>query len=192
MKEIKPSNNSKLKIIVDDEDYPLLSRFRWYISDAGYAMTQITGQKHIRMHVLVFGAMPKGRFVIDHKNRNKLDNRKANLRAVTQLENAKNREARGICFDKNRGKWIVRYNKKFYGRYLTVREAEKAYRMAKSGVIYQPKRRLHPLLPKNIHKQNGKYGWNIVVNGVRYRKNGFSTVAEAENDFELKLRELRG
>lgn len=192
MKEIEPTNNSKLKIIVDDEDYPLLSRFKWRISDTGYAMTQITGQKHIRMHVLVFGAMPKGRFVIDHKNRNKLDNRKCNLRAVTQKENCKNREARGICFDRTRNKWMVRYQSKFYGRYDTVREAEKAYNRAKSGVIYQPKQRLHPLLPRNIHKQAGKYGWNIVINGVRYRKNGFSTIAEAESDFELKLKELRG
>lgn len=192
MKYIKPTNNSKLKIIVDDDDYPLLSRFNWYISDTGYAMTQITGQKHIRMHILVFGAMPKGNFVIDHKNRNKLDNRKVNLRAVTQSENVKNREARGICFDRSRNKWIVRYRRKFYGRYNTVREAERAYRNAKSGVIYQPKQRLHPLLPKHIHKQNGKYGWNITINGVRYRKNGFSTIAEAKDNFELKLRELRG
>lgn len=192
MKEIKPTNNSKLKIIVDDEDYPLLSRFNWYISDSGYAITQITGQKHIRMHILVFGAMPKGRFVIDHKNRNKIDNRKCNLRVATMKENAKNREARGICYDKSRGKWIVRYNRRFYGRYSTVREAELAYRKAKSGVPYQPRRMLHPLLPKNIHKQNGKYGWNIAIDGVRYRKNGFSTIAEAKNDFELKLRELRG
>lgn len=192
MKEIKPTNNSKLKIIVDDEDYPLLSRFNWYVSDTGYAMTQITGQKHIRMHVLVYGAMPRRKLVIDHRNRNKLDNRKSNLRAVTQLENAKNREAKGICFDKSRNKWSVRYRGKFCGRYETIHEAEIAYQKAKSGVIYQPRQRLHPLLPKNIHKQNGKYGWNIAINGVRYRKNGFSTVAEAENDFKIKLRELRG
>lgn len=192
MKEIKPTNNSKLKIIVDDEDYPLLSRFNWYVSDTGYAMTQITGHKHIRMHTLVYGAMTRRKLVIDHKNRNRLDNRKANLRAVTQLENAKNREARGICFDKSRNKWMVTYHNQFYGRYDTIREAEKAYRKAKSGVIYQRRQRLHPLLPKNIHKQSGKYGWNITIDGVRYRKNGFSTVAEAENDFQIKLRELRG
>lgn len=192
MKEIKPTNNSKLKIIVDDEDYPLLSRFNWYVSDTGYAMTQITGQKHVRMHSLIYGAMPRSKLVIDHKNRDKLDNRKENLRAVTQADNIKNREARGICFDKSRNKWVVRYHNKFYGRYNTVREAEKAYRKAKSGVVYEPKRRLHPLLPKNIHKQAGKYGWNVVINGVRYRKNGFSTIAEAQNDFEIKLRELRG
>lgn len=192
MKEIKPTNNSKLKIIVDDEDYPLLSRFNWYISDMGYAMTQMTGHKHIRMHILIYGAMPQRHLVIDHKNRNKLDNRKNNLRAVTISENVKNREAKGICFDKSRNKWIVRYHKKFYGRYTTIKEAEKAYRKAKSGVVYQPKQRLHPLLPKNIHKQNGKYGWNITINGIRHRKNGFSTIAEAKNDFEIKLRELRG
>lgn len=44
MKEILPTNSDK-KILVDDEDYPLLSRFNWYVSDMGYAVTQLRGQK---------------------------------------------------------------------------------------------------------------------------------------------------
>jgi len=38
MKIISPTNDDK-NIIVDDEDYSLLIRFKWYINDSGYAMT---------------------------------------------------------------------------------------------------------------------------------------------------------
>lgn len=76
------------KILVDGEDFHLLSRHNWYLNGKGYAVTSIGG-KHVRIHRFVFGKVPPS-MVVDHINRNKLDNRRSNLRAVSHQENAWN------------------------------------------------------------------------------------------------------
>ena len=78
--------------------------------------------------------------MIDHINRNPLDNRKCNLRVVTQLENTWNR---GICkrnksgvngVYKHKNKWGVAINYKrkriYLGLYETIEEAEKVRKEA--------------------------------------------------------------
>lgn len=179
MKEIKPTN-SKLTIKVDDEDYPLLSRFTWYVSDSGYAMTQIRGGKHIKMHHLVWGAIRDPKLVIDHLNNDRLDNRKSNLRLCTQKENSNNRSnVKGYCWDESKNKWIVRYKSKFWGRYGTEEEAKKAYQLAKSGQGYQTTRRKYYMLPKHISKQFGKYVVFVQRGNNKLRKTGITTLEEA-------------
>lgn len=122
---------------------------------------------------------PEG-LVVDHLNGDKLDCRKANMRICTQTENTKNRHGiKGYCFDKNKGKYMVRYRKKFYGRYDTEQEAQRAYQLAKSGKEYEKTRRKYNMLPKHISKQFGKYNVSVQVAGKRYRKTGFKTLAEA-------------
>lgn len=73
------------RAIIDDEDYAKLSTFKWSINN-GYAIST-TG--HGSMHQIVLGAKPG--MVIDHINRNRLDNRKENLRHATHSQNALNR-----------------------------------------------------------------------------------------------------
>ena len=178
MKEIIPTNSNKT-IKVDDEDYPLLSRFTWYISDTGYAVTQIRGQKHIKMHHLVWGAIENRMLVIDHLNNNRLDNRRSNLRLCTQKDNSNNRHAKGYCWDKSRGKYIVRYKNKFCGRYVTEEEAKRAYQLAKSGQEYQTSRRKYYMLPKHISKQFGKYVVFVQKDNRKLRKAQIATLEEA-------------
>lgn len=74
------------EVMIDKEDLNKIYPHRVYISDSGYAKCG----RHTRLHRLIIDC-PDG-LEIDHINRNKLDNRKANLRAVTHLENMKNRE----------------------------------------------------------------------------------------------------
>jgi hypothetical protein len=80
--------------VVDDEDFERLNALKWYYFN-GYA----TSRKGF-MHRLVMG-FERGRrsfgFMdtqVDHINRDKLDNRKSNLRVCTASENAKNRTPR--------------------------------------------------------------------------------------------------
>lgn len=78
------------EIIVDSEDYDELSKYKWSLSH-GYPSRSFTenGKKTaIRLHQMV-NKTPKG-FQTDHINRNKLDNRKENLRTVTWSENQLN------------------------------------------------------------------------------------------------------
>lgn len=77
--------NKNEQILVDEDDYSLLSRHTWDITNFGYARTTIN-KKQILMHKLI---LPTGssRLVTDHINRNKLDNRKENLRIISRTEN---------------------------------------------------------------------------------------------------------
>lgn len=74
-------------------------------------------------------------------NGDKLDNRKANLRSCTKAQNSHNSKshrdnkyssAKGVSFDKKRGKWtadIMSCGKRFrLGRFSTESEAAEAYR----------------------------------------------------------------
>ena len=76
--------------LVSDVDYEMLSKFSWYSNPGGYAMGCVEG-KAISMHRLIVGleSIPKGHHV-DHVNRDRLDNRRCNLRVVTPHENVLN------------------------------------------------------------------------------------------------------
>jgi len=73
--------------IFDIEDLKLLSKYRWHKSQTGYARTSINPKKQILMHRLIM----KCKKWVDHKNLNRLDNRKNNLRPVTKSQNVINR-----------------------------------------------------------------------------------------------------
>lgn len=170
--------------LVDDGTFKKYGHLTWFLSDTGYAMrrpslddgTKVT----IRLHRLVVNA-PEG-LVVDHLNGNKLDNRKSNLRVCTQADNAKNRKGTvGYCWDKSKGKWMVRYGNTFYGRYSTESEAKRAYQLACSGVPYVKTRRKLWHLPTGISKQFGKYRVRPQVNGKRIWLGQFSTLEEAQN-----------
>jgi len=127
--------------IVDDEDFEYLNQFKWYLSDSGYAMRSIYiklgigkyTSKQIRMHRFINNT-PKG-FETDHINRNKLDNRRNNLRSVTKSQNKmnvglnKNNKSgvKGVYWDKFTNKWRaeikVNYKKISLGRYKNLQRA---------------------------------------------------------------------
>lgn len=130
MKEILLTN-SKAVAIVDDEDYPVISRITWSLDSGGYAHNG-----RFRMHQLILG-FPKKRQT-DHANRNRLDNRKANLRVATCSLNAANSGKRigdtgfrGVTLDRRRGKYYaqitVRGQHQYLGFFADPQEAARAY-----------------------------------------------------------------
>jgi hypothetical protein len=113
MKQIKLSQG--FVAIIDDRDYELVSSYKWhvYISRAKvpvyYAQSsfRINGiTKTISMHLLILGK--KKGFIIDHADRNGLNNTRENIRFVTYSQNSLNTKAkinrankyRGVFFDK--------------------------------------------------------------------------------------------
>lgn len=124
--------------IVDEVDHAALAMFRWHVSDTGYACRwegPRGARRRVRMHREVIGA-PLGAQV-DHINRDKLDNRRTNLRLATDATNRQNVPARGgysrhrgVSFDKGRGKWVAQAKlegkHKFIGRFDTEEAAAAA------------------------------------------------------------------
>lgn len=74
--------------LVDPADFPLVARHSWHYKE-GYAVAKVNG-KEVRMHRFIMNETDPD-IVIDHKNRNRLDNRRSNLRRFNLLENANNR-----------------------------------------------------------------------------------------------------
>lgn len=88
--------------LVDTTDYTSVSTFHWYMGAQGYPTATI-GRRRVTLHRFLFGE-PKGK-QIDHKNHNKLDNRRRNLRACEPWQNAQNATGAGVSFYKARGRW---------------------------------------------------------------------------------------
>lgn len=83
--------NPKQKIkgiaIIDNKDVELIKQYKWHLHPTGYASTHYN-QKQATMHRLLFD-FPNG--MIDHINRNKLNNRRMNLRMITPKGSTQNR-----------------------------------------------------------------------------------------------------
>lgn len=69
-----------------------LARVRWHTS-GGYAIHQSRGPMHTVVCERAHGPRPSGRHQVDHANRNKLDNRRCNLRWASRRQQARNRSA---------------------------------------------------------------------------------------------------
>lgn len=79
----------KAVALVDTEDVEKLKKYSFRTHNNGYINTS-RNRKNIYLHQIVFGETKEG-YEIDHINRNKLDNRKSNLRQCTHKDNAHNR-----------------------------------------------------------------------------------------------------
>ena len=75
--------------VFGDENYEYLSQWKWKIDSKGYAVRKTSRKfpprKNIYMHREIVKT-PEGLFT-DHKNFNRLDNRKQNLRICTKRQN---------------------------------------------------------------------------------------------------------
>ena len=93
-----------VQFIFDKEDYEKIRNYRWYKDKDGYIYTTKNGVN--RLHRFLIDC-PEG-MVIDHINRNPLDNRKVNLRVCTIQENIWNRRFIGYRKMEN-GKYRVSF-----------------------------------------------------------------------------------
>lgn len=79
--------------LVDEEDYAKVAPFVWRMHPRGYACA-CAGK--ILMHRLILDLKPGDGLQGDHKDTTKkLDNRRSNLRVVTNAQNQQNRNAAG-------------------------------------------------------------------------------------------------
>jgi len=132
--------------LVDDEDYDWLNALKWFaMKGTGkgahwYACRwRWLGngrQRMMRMHRFILGMKRSDVRQVDHINGDSLDNRRANLRLVSNSGNQQNRKGvKGYSHRVTRKRYqaSIEYNGKtrYWGRYKTAAEARRAYLTAK-------------------------------------------------------------
>lgn len=126
-------SNSLSAALVDDEDYDRLVSLNWY-EEHGYAVTG-HHDKRIQMANLILN-VPQG-LLVDHWDRNPLNNQRYNLRPSTRSQNAANCKIysnnksgyKGVVYHSGRWQAQIRVNgkKKTLGTYDTKEEAADRY-----------------------------------------------------------------
>jgi hypothetical protein len=135
-----PLGNGQGYFLVDDEDVPLVSRYRWRLHRSrliNYARAWTTprpNQRSTYAHVLIMGK--RG---VDHRDGNGLNNTRANLRDATQAQNLQARRPRrgassrykGVGLDRRNGRWFAYIgtgrNRRWLGRFDSEDDAGRAY-----------------------------------------------------------------
>ncbi|MFA5783392.1 MAG: AP2 domain-containing protein [Phycisphaerae bacterium] len=125
-------------VIVEPGDYDWLMQYKWHASDGRGGNFYAKNRKLQQMHRLIM--KPPRDKVVDHINRNGLDNRRANLRVVTQTQNKWNNgqrvtryssKYRGVSWHKREKKWtaIISINgrAKSLGYFKDEKEAARAF-----------------------------------------------------------------
>lgn len=93
--------NSQMRLIIlrssgvlyDAKDEELLAGYSWFIMNCGYAMARSNKKNEpekILMHRLIMDVVNDKTATVDHINRDKLDNRRENLRLVSRSQNVLN------------------------------------------------------------------------------------------------------
>jgi len=106
---IDNNNGEIIEAMVDIECIKKIQGIKWRLSSSGYAVTTLS-RKTVYMHRLIKN-IPDG-LVVDHKNKNKLDNTKNNLRICTPRQNSMNSKIPSNNTTGIKGvSWIARINK---------------------------------------------------------------------------------
>jgi hypothetical protein len=118
MKYISLSNTDKVAI-VDNDDFEKLNQYRWRVGPKGAAIRSVLVKENLKlenvlMHRQVLDVITEA-CQVDHRNHNRLDNRKENLRRCKNIENTRNTRIysnnktgyKGVHFHKRFKKYIA-------------------------------------------------------------------------------------
>lgn len=108
------------EVLIDAADEAFYDRHVWHLSGGGYVVRNcyVDGKRgQSKLHRDLLGLVKGDQNVVDHINRNPLDNRRANLRLVEVWENAQNRGPsrtsdtgkRGVWYDAINDRWMAQH-----------------------------------------------------------------------------------
>lgn len=138
-----PSSCGCFEILVSDEDFEFLSQWTWYVSakdSVPFGVHTGCGKQAKRLSHEILkrrGILFTG--VVDHKDRNHLNNQFENLRPATRSQNQMNRGVyassstgyKGVSYHSARNKYVAMIKASgqnyFLGRFIDPKEAAKAY-----------------------------------------------------------------
>lgn len=153
--------------IISKESFDVVSKYKWHIRPDGYVEAKNKNKENILLHRLVTNFQYP---IVDHINRNKLDNRLNNLRCVTASQNQVNKSIQknntsgitGVSWDKSRNKWhvmiTVNHNHINLGRFDSLEEAREVRRKAEKiyHKEYSPITKTDFLISNNIDSTSSK------------------------------------
>lgn len=110
-------------ILVSYDDFDNVKLHSWSVDNKGYASAGWNGRT-VRLHSFIMN--PSGGCVVDHINRNKLDNRRENLRVVPKQVNSWNHKIistnksgyNGVYWSKECDKWAVQICRDGYRKHI--------------------------------------------------------------------------
>jgi hypothetical protein len=128
--------------VVDEEDAATVLEHRWRLDSYGYAIAHVYrngARRTALMHRVVLD--PPASMCVDHRNRDKLDNRTQNLHVVTHAENMMNVGAnrgstspyRGVSWSDRLGKWVASFRGRHLGCFDSEDEAARCAAHARDG-----------------------------------------------------------
>ena len=126
--------------MIDINDYDKVKKYTWHVDKGGYVITKTNGRT-IKLHRYLLDLLADKQWEVDHINRNKLDNRRKNLRLSDRSGNCINKifpnntsGTTGVYWNKSADKWCVQIsknNKRYYlGSYDNYDDACKVRRNA--------------------------------------------------------------
>lgn len=145
--------------LIDDADFSVVGRYKWSAEKSKstfYAVAKVKvsgGTRKMRMHRFLL--MPEAGMLVDHRDRNGLNNQRHNLRICNSRQNNADRGAsgassyKGVCATtirrKNKSGEIKEYaywqasiqvdgKSKIVGRFRTEKEAAAAYNVAATRI----------------------------------------------------------
>lgn len=107
------ATNTGSEFYIDVDDFERIRNYCWIENSNGYMETTTKDKKHVKMHRLI---MNNQYDIVDHADRNRLNNRKYNLRDASNGQNAMNRskqcnntsEISGVSWDSKENKWVAK------------------------------------------------------------------------------------
>lgn len=217
-KEIKLVNGGVT--LVDEQDYEQFASERWFRSPNGYARRQGWNEDGTHWQIFLHREINKTppHLITDHINRNKLDNRRSNLRDATKGPNSANskvregRKYKGVSFHAASGLWRCRVScdgkeytsyhkseldaaahygeraKTHFGEFSTANELPEGY----VPVPHKPQKQASKFRGVGFSKQRGKWIACIYDAGKERQIGSFATEIEAATRYNSEALRIYG
>lgn len=130
------TTNTNNEFYFDKEDFDKIKGYCWWEKD-GYVVTQ-RKRITIRMHRLIMNVTDRN-IQVDHIYHNTMDNRKSQMRLVTNMENSWNKQSKGVYFNTEKNKYVghITYDGKKYFKYFETEKDAKEWRKTKEQEFYK-------------------------------------------------------